>query len=390
MAASVTPRQGHECVKPIGNLLRCEIRRSRMATGAVAWLIPRVKNGMSWGRRMGLRFFRQFQVQKQDCSLRCSGGDGRNRIYSQSISSKPLLSICKASYVSAACSLGSRLLPLRRQSMPRRPRRGLSQAATEEITYHILIGELATEHSDGQTAARSTSRPRTSAGPALARRGPCWAIAAVTRLPRSPPPSAGWTWRLTARTLRVSWPSSTRASAKPVELRPFRGPREERRRSRRRRGGRTVGAGDRLRSRVPVLARSVQDTRITRCPLRARPRAFHYRDFADAKVGARSALKLAPQMDDALVLECRALVAQGRIDEAVPSLAALVRAAPNKLALHLAYAALLAEAGRNAAARSGFLTIWSFHPRKHDSLYTLGLLALQDKDFSIHAATQQY
>ena len=55
----------------------------------------------------------------------------------------------------------------------------------------------------------------------------------------------------------------------------------------------------------------------------------------------------------------------------------------DKLALHLAYAALLAEAGRNTAARNEFETILKLHPEDADSLYTLGLLALQDKDFGV-------
>lgn len=256
----------------------------------------------------------------------------------------------------------------------------------EEITYHILMGELAAERSDGQTAAQEyLAAAKLSPDAALAQRAAllgyssgdeATAFAAAQRwldlAPRSAD-AARFVAVLDAR-LGKADEAATRFETlvKSGDDRGY------------------AAAAELLEQEtdsnhaLPVLARIVQDAPDSAdAHFALAHAAFHYRHYADAESEARGALKLAPQMDDALVLECRALVAQGRIDEAVPPLAARVRAAPDKLALHLAYAALLAEAGRNAAARGEFETILKLHPGDADSLYTLGLLALQDKDFGV-------
>ena len=105
---------------------------------------------------------------------------------------------------------------------------------------------------------------------------------------------------------------------------------------------------------------------------------FHLYDQAERE--ARTAIAQDPQADDARLVLGRALVAQGHGDEAVAMLQARVHANPDDAALHLAFAALLAEAGRNVAARGEFDAVLKLRPTNGEALYTAGLLAMQDKD----------
>ena len=108
--------------------------------------------------------------------------------------------------------------------------------------------------------------------------------------------------------------------------------------------------------------------------------ALHYKQYPLAEKEARTAQALDPKSDDILVLLSRALVAQGRTGEALPALQARTQAAPGNLPLHLAYGAILEEAGDDRAARKEFETILAVHPNDPETLYTLGLLTMEQKD----------
>lgn len=94
---------------------------------------------------------------------------------------------------------------------------------------------------------------------------------------------------------------------------------------------------------------------------------------------SRLALKLRPQWNAAVVLESDALLTQGQGDAALELLRAHRKLAPGDLDLHLAYAAALAQLGNTSQAQTEFAAILKRAPHDPDALYSLGLLALQDK-----------
>jgi len=108
--------------------------------------------------------------------------------------------------------------------------------------------------------------------------------------------------------------------------------------------------------------------------------AMEYKDYALAEQQARATLAIDPHGEDPLVLLARALVAQGKPEQALPLLQARVRAAGDDVPLDLAYAALLSEAKRDGESRQQFEAVLKAHPDNSDALYTLGLMALQQKD----------
>lgn len=110
--------------------------------------------------------------------------------------------------------------------------------------------------------------------------------------------------------------------------------------------------------------------------------ALHDRQTAFAVREARLAAGLKPQWSPAAVLEADALFAQGQGQAALELLRTRRRSAPQDLDLHLAYAALLAELGDSAQAQTEFAAVLATKPRNADALYSLGLLALQDRRLS--------
>lgn len=105
---------------------------------------------------------------------------------------------------------------------------------------------------------------------------------------------------------------------------------------------------------------------------------YHHADLTESE--ARAALALTPGADEARVLLARALLAEDKPDEALGLLKESVRKAGDDVSLRLAYAALLVEAQRDKDARSELESLLKDHPDNSEALYTLGLLALQEKD----------
>jgi len=132
---------------------------------------------------------------------------------------------------------------------------------------------------------------------------------------------------------------------------------------------------------LPVLARiAAEEMQSADAHFALAHAALNYKQYPLAEKEARTALALDPKSGDILVLLSRALVAQGRAGEALPALQARIKGSPDDLALHLAYGAMLEEAGEDAVARHEFEGILAAHPNDPETLYTLGLLTLQQKD----------
>jgi tetratricopeptide (TPR) repeat protein len=108
--------------------------------------------------------------------------------------------------------------------------------------------------------------------------------------------------------------------------------------------------------------------------------AMNYKDYVLAEQQARATLAIDPRGEDPLVLLARALVAQGRPEEALPLLQARVKTAGDDVPLDLAYAALLSEAKHEVESQQEFQAVLKNHPDNADALYTLGLMTLQQKD----------
>jgi len=116
--------------------------------------------------------------------------------------------------------------------------------------------------------------------------------------------------------------------------------------------------------------------------------AMEFKQYALAEQQSRATLELDPKAEEPLVLLVRALIAEGRPDEGLPLLAARVHAAGDDVTLELAYAAVLAEAKRDAESKQAFQDILKAHPDNAEALYTLGLMQMQDKDLA--AAREEF
>lgn len=107
--------------------------------------------------------------------------------------------------------------------------------------------------------------------------------------------------------------------------------------------------------------------------------ALHDHQVPLAQQEAEHALALKPGWHPALIVQSRALLAQGKADAAIAVLAAQVKAEPGDTALRLDYAAVLAQAQHDAAARTQLMAVLVKEPRNAAALYTLGLLELQNQ-----------
>lgn len=111
--------------------------------------------------------------------------------------------------------------------------------------------------------------------------------------------------------------------------------------------------------------------------------AMHYRRAVLAETEARKALDIRPAFDSARLLLARALEGQGKYDAALALIRPRVAARPGDVSLWLAYAALLAQAGRNTEAETEFETVLKRQPLNARALYSLGLLALSENKYSL-------
>ncbi|HEX6549493.1 MAG TPA: tetratricopeptide repeat protein, partial [Gammaproteobacteria bacterium] len=104
--------------------------------------------------------------------------------------------------------------------------------------------------------------------------------------------------------------------------------------------------------------------------------ALHYQRAALAEQQARQVLTIKPRLESAELLLARALAAQGKYDAALAIIEPRLKAAAGDIPLRLAYAALLAQAGRDTDASTQFKTVLKQQPANNQALYSLGLLEL--------------
>ncbi|MCG8433686.1 MAG: tetratricopeptide repeat protein, partial [Gammaproteobacteria bacterium] len=97
---------------------------------------------------------------------------------------------------------------------------------------------------------------------------------------------------------------------------------------------------------------------------------------------AERALELKPEWQDALVLHARARIVNGEKDDALGLVEARLTAAPDDYSLRYAYAGLLLQLQRNDEARDEFTKLVQQVPGNADSLFALGLLALDGSDYA--------
>ena len=104
--------------------------------------------------------------------------------------------------------------------------------------------------------------------------------------------------------------------------------------------------------------------------------ALHYQRAALAEQQARQALTIKPRLESAELLLARALAAQGKFDAALAIIEPRLKATASDTPLRLAYAALLAQAGRDTDASTQFKAVLKQQPANNQALYSLGLLEL--------------
>lgn len=252
-----------------------------------------------------------------------------------------------------------------------------------QITYHVFMGELAVGRGDQKTAAQEyLSAARLSPDPSLA------SHAAVLAYGAGDDPGA----LEAARRWRTLAPKDGNAgqfvAVMHARLGDVAGAAGEFESLARSEAGHRYGSDAMMLEQesdaahaLPVLTRIATDEMQSADAHYALAHAaLNYKQYPLAEKEARTALALDPRSDDVLVLLSRALVAQGRAGEALPALQARLKASPGNLPLHLAYGAILEEAGDEGAARHEFEGILAAHPEDPETLYTLGLLTLQQKD----------
>lgn len=252
-----------------------------------------------------------------------------------------------------------------------------------QITYHVFMGELAVERGDEKTATREyLAAARLSPDPTLAAHAAILAygagddaaaLEAARRWQALAPDNGDATQFVAVMDTRLG---DVAGAAREFESLAKAGA-----------GHGYTSDAEMLEQEsdpahaMPVLARiAAEEMQSADAHFALAHAALNYKQYPLAEKEARTALALDPKSGDILVLLSRALVAQGRAGEALPALQARVKAVPDDLALHLAYGAMLEEAGDAAAARREFEAILAAHPADPETLYTLGLLTLQQKD----------
>ncbi len=106
-----------------------------------------------------------------------------------------------------------------------------------------------------------------------------------------------------------------------------------------------------------------------------------------AEVSANTALRLAPDWGDAVLLKVTALLRQSRLDEANAFIANIDGDDEEMAALHMAYARLLLEAEQAEAAIKQFEAALDYESDNPEALYALGLLHLNAQN---HEAAYPY
>jgi len=255
--------------------------------------------------------------------------------------------------------------------------------ADQEMIYHVFMGELAVERGQGEVAAREyLSAAQLSPDPTLASHAAilgysagddALALEAAHRWQALAPGNADAAQFVAVMDTRLG---DTDGAAREFESLAKAG------------GGHGYTADAEMLEQesdanhaLPVLGRIAADEmQSADAHFALAHAAMNFKQYPLAEREARAALALDAGSDDSLILLSRAVVDQGRGAEALPAVQTKVKENPRDLSLHLAYGALLQEGGDDVGARREFETILAAHPDDPETLYTLGLLSLQQKD----------
>lgn len=254
----------------------------------------------------------------------------------------------------------------------------------QEVVYHVFMGELAAERGDDKIAAQEyLSAARLSADPTLSSRA---AIVAYSAADYSASLEAARRWQSLAADKADATQFVAVVDARLGDAAGAAQEFETLAKLPKRRG--FLSDAEMLEEEtdaahaLPVLQRIAADELQSAEAHHALAHAaMQYKQYPLAEQEAQAALALDPKSDEVLVLLARALVSEGRVDEALAPVQKRMKAIPGDMQLHLAYAALLEEAGRDTAAQHEFETILIARPNDSQALYTLGLMCLQQKQF---------
>ena len=100
-------------------------------------------------------------------------------------------------------------------------------------------------------------------------------------------------------------------------------------------------------------------------------------DFDTALVEAERALELDPDLIEARISRARALMGMGRADDALASVEQMLAEMPRHHELRLTYARMLLSQGRYDAALAQFERVAEARPGDGDLLFTIGLLSIE-------------
>lgn len=108
---------------------------------------------------------------------------------------------------------------------------------------------------------------------------------------------------------------------------------------------------------------------------------FEARQFQQAIYSLEQAKTLEPSWDKPYVLEAQILASQGDNQAAEASLKKAVRKLPEKKSLHQAYGRMLVENQQYPQAIKAFKKAYELEPTDMDTLYAVGMLAMQAEDW---------
>lgn len=109
--------------------------------------------------------------------------------------------------------------------------------------------------------------------------------------------------------------------------------------------------------------------------------AFQFGDFQLANEKVVEALKLAPELDVANVLQANILMVQGKSEMALQTMEKVTSRDPENRTFYVTYARMLAEAGKYDKAKLQFEKLLDKSPDDTEILYALALLSIETRQY---------
>lgn len=115
--------------------------------------------------------------------------------------------------------------------------------------------------------------------------------------------------------------------------------------------------------------------------------AYRGKDYDLALAGVNDALALAPEDTRALVLKNRILLSTGKVDEALESMAALLKKHPEDASISQNYARMLVQAKRYSEALAAYDDVIRLQPENLDLVYSKALIEMELKHYDAASAS---